>query len=219
MRFRALLAALGAACAAGAAVAALTVGSGPTRPRFSSSSSRLLPATRPGSCGRRCDDGSTSLRLYRIDGAAAATVLPGIRACHALRFTSVDRPAGTLSTTDFADPLVPTEWWRGDRRRRPDAARPREGRHDRRFRRRLAHPEFAGRPNLRRSTPRSHSQSAASGTAVASVIGAGVNGVGSSGSTPRPVLQSGTPPSALAPSSQRATSSRAFWRRRAPAPA
>ena len=175
------------------AVAALTVGSGPDAAALLV---ELQPAAACDAPGLLRDAGattvSTSLRLYRIDGAAAATVLPGIRACHALRFTSVDRPAGTLSTTDFSDPLVPTEWWRtaiGV----ADLTPPGPGKAvtivdsgvD------LAHPEFAGRPNLLALNPQEPQPvGGVHGTAVASVIGAGVNGVGIVGVYPEARLQS-----------------------------
>ena len=55
---------------------------------------------------------SSTLRLYTLDGPAAPRALRQLRACRAVRFAVPDRPAGTLSVTDVADPLVAYEWWR-----------------------------------------------------------------------------------------------------------
>ena len=149
---------------------------------------------------------STELLLYRIDSAAAQRVLPSIRACRALRFTSVDRPAGTLSVTDFSDPLVPTEWWRatiGVAGLTP----PGPGKTitiidsgvD------VAHQEFAARPNLLALNAQEPQPiGGVHGTAVASLIGAAVNGVGIVGIYPDAVLQ--TWDAALGSGTQLATS-------------
>lgn len=192
MRLRALPAALGAACAAAVAVAALGPSSGPA-------SAALLVELRPTAT---CDApallraaGATtvasSLRLYRIDSAAAASVLPGIRACHALRFTSPDRRIGTMSITDFSDPLVPSEWWRAAVGV-ADLTPPGLGKTvtivdtgvD------LTHPEFVGRPNLvALNTQEPQPIGGVHGTEVASVVGASVNGVGVVGIYPEVHLQ------------------------------
>jgi len=135
---------------------------------------------------------SAALRLYRLDDRTAARVLPSIRACRALRFTEPDRVAGTLTVTDFSDPLVPTEWWRtaiGV----ADLAPPGPGKAvtivdsgvD------VFHPDFVGRPNLvMLNTQEPQPIGGVHGTAVASLIGAPVNGVGIVGIYPEALLQS-----------------------------
>ncbi len=154
MRLRALPVALGALCAAGAAVAALTLGSrSRLRPRFSSSSGRPLPAMRPGSCATR-----VRRRCRRRCGSTASTVLQRRPSCR-----------GSAPVTRFASPasiarrgnaehhrlLRPSGSDRvvahGDRRRRSDAARPREDGHDRRFRRRPGAPGVRGAAGSARS--------------------------------------------------------------------
>ena len=132
-------------------------------------------------------------------------MLPRIRACHALRFTSVDRPAGTLSATDFSDPLVPTEWWRAAIGV-ADLTPPGPGKPitivdsgvD------LAHPEFAGRPNLLALNPQEPQPlGGVHGTAVASVIGARRERRRHRRDLPRGACcRAGTPRSARARSSQ-----------------
>ncbi len=135
---------------------------------------------------------SSHLRLYTLDERAAASVLPRLRTCKAVRYTGPDRPAGTLSTTDFADPLVPSQWWRaaiGVANLVPPApGRPvtiiDSGVE-------LDHPEFVGWPTL---TPLNEQQpqpiGGVHGTAVASLIGAPINGVGIVGVYPQAVVQS-----------------------------
>jgi hypothetical protein len=132
------------------------------------------------------------LRLYRIEGRAAPAVLRGIRACGALRLATEDRLAGTLSTTDFSDPLMTTEWWRaaiGISGLTP----PGVGRAitivdsgvD------VAHPELVARPNLVTLNPQEPQPiGGVHGTAVASLIGATQNGVGIVGIYPDALLQS-----------------------------
>ena len=193
MRLRALAAALGAACAAVAAVVALGSGSAPAE------AAPLLVELRPTA---HCDAAelmraagattvSSSLRLYRVDGAAARKALPGIRACHALRFTSPDRRVGALSVTDFSDPLVPTEWWRAAVGV-ADLTPPGPGKTvtivdtgvD------LGHQEFVGRPNLvALNTQEPQPIGGVHGTEVASVVGASVNGIGMVGIYPEAQLQ------------------------------
>lgn len=135
---------------------------------------------------------AASLRLYRLDGDAAARVLPGIRACGALRFTAPDTVAGTMSVTDFADPLIGTEWWRaavgvagltppgpGKRITIVDSGVD------------LAHPEFAGRTSIVALNAQEPLPiGGIHGTAVASVIGAPANDVGTVGIYPEALLQS-----------------------------
>ena len=224
VRSRALAAAFGAprGRAAVAALARRRARPPPGR-RCSSSCGRPRPATRRRSCA---DAGattvSTALRLYRLDGAAAARVLPGIRACHALRFTTVDRPAGTLSMTDFSDPLVPTEWWRtaiGVADLTPPG--PGQGRDDHRFRRR------PGSSGVRGAAESARAERAGAAADRRRPRNGGRIADRSRRERRRhrrdlprgPAADAGMPRSARARSSRRATSSPAFSRRRAPAPA
>jgi hypothetical protein len=138
------------------------------------------------------DEVSSTLRLYRIDADAATRVLPRIRACNAVRFAMPDRTAGTLSVTDFSDPLVPTEWWRAAVGV-ADLTPPGRGRAvtiiDSGIN--VAHPEFVDRSDfvmLNEQQPQP--LGGVHGTAVASVIGASANGVGLVGIYPQSLLQS-----------------------------
>jgi hypothetical protein len=134
---------------------------------------------------------SRELRLYTLGGAAAARVLPALRSCGAVRFAVPDRPAGTLSVTDFADPLVGSEWWRAAigvvGLTPPGPGKPvtiiDSGIE-------LTHPEFDGRPNLLAlNAQEPQPLGGVHGTAVASVIGAPENGVGIVGVYPQALLQ------------------------------
>ncbi len=135
---------------------------------------------------------SSELGLYKLETRSAVGVLPRIRACHALRFVVPDRSAGMLSVTDFSDPLVSTEWWRAAigvaALTPPGPGKPvtlvDSGVY-------LAHPEFVGRPDLVTLNPQEPQPiGGVHGTAVASVVGAPVNGVGTVGIYPQSVLQS-----------------------------
>jgi hypothetical protein len=186
--------ALGAACASLVAVA-LVHGSSPTAtPR------RTLVELTPGTTCEAADllrqagavRISTSLRLYRLESRAASRVLPQIRACHALRFAVPDRLVGTMSTTDFTDPLVPGEWWRpaiGIADLEPPAVGKPVTIVDSGVD--VSHPEFAGRAGLvTLNTQEPQPLGGVHGTAVASLIGAPVNGVGVVGVYPQSLLQS-----------------------------
>ena len=149
---------------------------------------------------------ATELRLYRLDATAAARVVPRLRACRALRFTMRDRPAGTLSVTDFSDPLVPAEWWRGAIGV-AGLTPPGPGKAvtiiDSGVE--LTHPEFVGRPNLvALNTQEPQPIGGVHGTAVASLVGAPVNNVGIVGIYPEALLQ--TWDAALGGGTQLATS-------------
>ena len=132
------------------------------------------------------------LHLYRISGAGAGRVLPGLRRTGVLRLVQPDRPAGTLARLDFDDPLVPTEWWRAavriDTLTPPPAGKPVtivDSGID------VTHPEYLGRAN----TVTLNAQEPAGiggehGTAVGSVVGAPVNGLGTVGIYPEALLRS-----------------------------
>ena len=135
---------------------------------------------------------AAELGLYLVPAAAAARIVPLLRARGALRFSSPDLPAGTVSVDDFSDPLVPTEWWRAaigvDSLTPPPPGRPVtivDSGLD------LTHPEFAGRANtVALNTQELPGTGARHGTSVASVIAAPENGVGLVGIYPDAVLRS-----------------------------
>ena len=131
------------------------------------------------------------LAIWRVPSARARELAPGLRRAGALATLEPDRVVHRLGATDFADPLVPTEWWR------PaigvaDLTPPGPGKPvtvvdsgvD------LAHPEFASRPDttvLNEQTPTGRDGS--HGTAVASLVGAPADGVGMVGIYPQAVLR------------------------------
>lgn len=125
------------------------------------------------------------LRVWRVPASAR---VPG----WAVRRSEPVRPYGTLATFDFEDPFVPEQWWRAkvgaDRATPPGPGRPVtvvDSGLD------LAHPEFAGRPNVvPLNEQRPEGRDSLHGTAVASLVGAAVNGVGMVGVYPEAVLQS-----------------------------
>jgi len=186
---------LGAACAALALLATGAVGDTPT----AAAAPQLVELRPSASCDaasivRRA--GATtvaaSLRLYRLDADAAARVLPRLRACQALRFTMPDTVAGTMSTTDFTDPLIGTEWWR-DAIGVVGLTPPGPGKPltivdsgvD------VAHQEFAGRTSIVTLNAQEPAPlGGVHGTAVASLIGAPADDVGMVGIYPQALLQS-----------------------------
>ena len=134
-----------------------------------------------------------SLGLYGVPTQPPRGVVRALRARGALRFSTPNRPAGSLAVTDFADPLVPTEWWRpADRRRRPHAAACRAGPSRSSTRASTSrHPEFLGRAN----TETLNAQEPAGiggehGTAVASLVAAPANGLGLVGIYPEALFRS-----------------------------
>jgi subtilisin family serine protease len=186
--------ALGAGCAALALLLAGSVFATPT-----ASASPQLIELRPSST---CDAASilrgagaatvaASLRLYRLESNAAAQVLPRLRACGALRFTTPDTVAGTMTVTDFTDPLVDTEWWREAigvaGLTPPGPGKPItivDSGVD------VAHPEFAGRSSIVTLNEQEPAPlGGVHGTAVASLIGAPADDVGMVGIYPQALLQ------------------------------
>ena len=133
-----------------------------------------------------------SLGLYLVPNGSAAGLVRTLRARGALRFTAPNRPAGTLPSSDFSDPLVATEWWRTavgvDALTPPPPGRPVtivDSGVD------VTHPDFLGRPN----TETLNDQEPAGfggehGTAVGALVGAPVDGVGLVGIYPEAVLRS-----------------------------
>ena len=135
---------------------------------------------------------AASLGLYLIPNGSARGLVRTLRSRGALRFSAPNRPAGTLATSDFSDPLVATEWWRTavgvDTLTPPPPGRPVtivDSGVD------VTHPDFLGRPN----TETLNDQEPAGfggehGTAVGALVGAPVDGVGLVGIYPEAVLRS-----------------------------
>ena len=133
-----------------------------------------------------------SLGLYLVPNETAARLVPALRKRGSLRLSAPNRIAGSLAVQDFADPLVPTEWWRSaigvDTLTPPGPGRPVtivDSGLD------VTHPEFLGRAN----TETLNDQEPAGvggehGTAVGSVVAAPANGLGLVGVYPEAVLRS-----------------------------
>ena len=133
-----------------------------------------------------------TLRLWRLQPTLAATVVPALRARHALVFAQKERTYRVAATADTPDPLQVDEWWLsqiGDSGlTAPGPGVPVtivDSGLD------VYHPEFLGRPdtvtlNAQEPAPIGGEH----GTSVASVIAAPVNGVGLVGIYPRAVLRS-----------------------------
>ena len=96
------------------------------------------------------------------------------------------------AAADFADPLVPSEWWRaavGVAGLTPPGPGVAVALVDSGMS--FEHPEFAGRPNLVALNAQEPAPvGGVHGTAVASVVGAPVNGVGLVGVYPEAVIRS-----------------------------
>lgn len=136
---------------------------------------------------------SSELRLYRLPQAAAALVLPTLRADGAVAHTQPDRTlVASLARVDFDEPLVASQWWRRaigvDGLTPPGPGKPVtivDSGVD------VNHPEFLNRPNLLTLNPQEPAPLGGEhGTAVASVLGAPVNGIGLVGIYPEVVLRS-----------------------------
>lgn len=100
--------------------------------------------------------------------------------------------SGPLASRDVADPLVPSEWWRAavrvDTLTPPGPGVPVSLVDSGVF---FGHPEFVGRPNLVALNNQEPAPiGGVHGTAVASVVGAPVNGIGLVGIYPTAVLRS-----------------------------
>lgn len=184
------------ACATLAAVLAISPASA-GRASSGSTLVELRPSARCSAAALVTGAGGTlvapSLGLYLLPNAAAERIVPILRASGALRLSTPNRQAaGTLAVQDFADPLVPTEWWRTavgiDVLTPPGPGRPVtivDSGID------VSHPEFLGRPN----TETLNAQEPAGiggehGTSVGSILAAPVNGVGLVGIYPEVVFRS-----------------------------
>lgn len=140
---------------------------------------------------------SGALRLWSVPGSRTSDVLPTLRRAGAVAFAEPERTyraaavTTTRAATDYADPLVGSEWWRtviGV----VDLTPPGPGVPvtivdsgvD------LAHEEFAARPNLVPvNTQEPANIGGRHGTMVASVIGAPVNGIGLVGIYPDAIVR------------------------------
>lgn len=132
------------------------------------------------------------LRLWRLPGGSADAVA-ALRVRGALAFAQRERTYEVAATSaDFADPLVPGEWWRaaiGIAGLTPPGPGVPVALVDSGVS--FGHPEFAGRPNLEALNPQEPAPvGGVHGTAVASVAAAPVNGIGLVGVYPEAVLRS-----------------------------
>ncbi len=136
------------------------------------------------------------LALWRIRSHALRSLLPVLRALHALRFAEPDRPLRSAAAPPLrrilqSDPLAPNEYWiqavGADRVVPPGPGKPVtviDTGLD------TTHPEFAGRPDTTLLGPqRVVGRDDDHGTAVSSVVGAPANGVGLVGVYPQAALQ------------------------------
>ena len=135
---------------------------------------------------------SPALRLWKVAGAATAGLLPRLVAAGAVTAVEPDRRMlRPFESRDTTDPLVPTEWWipkiGADTVAAPGPGVPVtviDAGLD------MTHPEFVSRPNTSALNPQTIvGQEDEHGTAVSSVVGAPVNGVGVVGVYPQAVLR------------------------------
>ena len=151
-------------------------------------SARALPALRL----HRAEPVAASLRLWRLRTEVARQVLPGLRAEGLVLAAEPDAVVAASGHIAGGDPLVPQQRWLAlvgaDRAEPPGPGRPVtviDSGLD------LAHPEFAARPGttaLNQQTTIGTDEH--HGTAVSSIVGAPVNGVGLVGVYPQASLNS-----------------------------
>ncbi len=135
------------------------------------------------------------LGLWRLPSAAAARLLPALRAQDLVTSVTPDLPLRTEATQSVGyctDPLCDTEWWLphvgADAWTPPGPGFPVtmiDSGAD------LSHPEFAGRPNTTPLNTQTFSANSEElhGTATSSVVGAPINGQGLGGIYPQAKLQ------------------------------
>jgi len=132
------------------------------------------------------------LGLYSLPEAAGHRVVRMLRERGALRLSTPNRLSGSLAAADFADPLVPTEWWRAaigiDTITPPPVGKPVtivDSGID------VTHPDFLDRSNTETLNPQEPAGIGGEhGTAVGSLVAAPVNGVGLVGIYPDALLRS-----------------------------
>ena len=132
------------------------------------------------------------LRLWRLEPAVAASLLPTLEHRHAVAAAQAERTYDVAATTETTDPLQAEEWWRTqigiDGLTPPGRGVPItivDSGVD------VTHPEFAGRPDLELLNAQEPAGIGGEhGTSVASVIGAALNGVGVVGVYPQAVIRS-----------------------------
>ena len=132
------------------------------------------------------------LGLYSLSVTASRRVVPALRDRRALRFATPNRQSGSLAVSDYADPLVPTEWWRAatgvDTLEPPPAGKAVtivDSGID------VSHPDFLDRQNTETLNPQEPvGIGGEHGTAVGSLVAAPVNGVGLVGIYPEALLRS-----------------------------
>ena len=184
---------LAAAAAAAAVLAPAQAGASVTSPativRLTAAASCAEPATLAAAGARQVD---AKLRLWRLDAGVAGSLLPALERRGAVAATQLERSYDVAATTVDPDPLQAEEWWLAqigvEGLTPPGPGVPVtivDSGID------VAHPEFAGRPDLSLlNTQEPSGIGGEHGTSVASVVGAPVNGVGLVGVYPQAVLRS-----------------------------
>jgi len=169
--------------------AAASTSSPATIVRLTAAASCLEPAALTAAGARQID---AKLRLWRLDAGTAESVLPALERRGAVAATQRERTYQVAATTADPDPLQAEEWWLAqvgvESLTPPGPGVPVtivDSGVD------VAHPEFAGRPDLSLLNAQEPAGIGGEhGTSVASVIGAPVNGVGLAGIYPQAVLRS-----------------------------
>jgi subtilisin family serine protease len=181
------------AAAAAAVLAPAQAGASVTSPativRLTAAASCAEPATLAAAGAQQVD---AKLRLWRLDAGVAGSLLPALERRGAVAATQLERSYDVAATTVDPDPLQPEEWWLAqigvEGLTPPGPGVPVtivDSGID------VAHPEFAGRPDLSLlNTQEPSGIGGEHGTSVASVVGAPVNGVGLVGVYPQAVLRS-----------------------------
>ena len=171
------------------AQAAASTSSPATIVRLTAAASCVEPAALTAAGARQID---AKLRLWRLATGTAESLLRGLERRGAVAATQRERTYQVAATTADPDPLQAEEWWLAqvgvEGLTPPGPGVPVtivDSGVD------VAHPEFAGRPDLSLLNAQEPAGIGGEhGTSVASVIGAPVNGVGLVGIYPQAVLRS-----------------------------
>ncbi len=134
---------------------------------------------------------SRSLLVWRLSATGARAVVPGLAGAGLVRTLEPDRRFRLAAAAVAPDPLTPSQWWLAavgaDKQEPPGPGKPVtliDSGVD------VAHPEFAGRPDLNLLNEQNVADdSGGHGTATASVVGAPANGIGVIGVYPQAVLR------------------------------